>query len=426
MKRILTLFVLTLCLSVELQASKAKYFAPFAAQTSATGERYGAPVGGTASAWDLTESNTYHIWAYAGTFRKIRVKLDAAPGAGKSYVVGIRINGVNSALSTTIADTDTTGYDSATDVAVAAGDTVSVRTTPSGTPALVRVSWEFEFEPTVDGNTQLGGSACPGTDIPAGTNYGGFSGFANFSTPESNRYFVMPTSGVIKGLYFQLFTDVGAGNTRTFAIRRNGSTVGTPVVTFAEGEAPAIKSDTSTELAVVAGDLLSLQSSETGTPVASKCAWGVGFIPTTPGDFVIHVKPANNLSNSAVNYTAIAGTLSPNATETLVQNVADSSFRITAAYLKLSTPPGVGKSYDFALRENAGTPSTTFAMNITGTTPNDTASVTGANFTPTDGALYDWIITPTGTPTAAGMSLSMLGHIDSGVPSRMMLLGVGN
>lgn len=64
-----------------------------------------------------------------------------APGAGKSYRLQIRKNGVATALDITISGTAQTANITGTEVEFADGDTLSILCTPSGTPAGAFIAW---------------------------------------------------------------------------------------------------------------------------------------------------------------------------------------------------------------------------------------------------------------------------------------------
>jgi hypothetical protein len=69
------------------------------------------------------------------TAEKMSVKLTSAPGVGKSLTVTLRVNGSDTALSCTVADTNT-GCDVSGSVSVADDDLVGFSSTPSGTPTV--------------------------------------------------------------------------------------------------------------------------------------------------------------------------------------------------------------------------------------------------------------------------------------------------
>jgi hypothetical protein len=82
--------------------------------------------------WNATESNRFVIGTPT-TLKTLRIVLSAAPTAGRSWVFTVRVNGVDTALTASIADAETTANVSA-DVEVAAGDTLTLKAVPSGGP----------------------------------------------------------------------------------------------------------------------------------------------------------------------------------------------------------------------------------------------------------------------------------------------------
>jgi hypothetical protein len=96
-------------------------------------------VGTQAGTGTATEANANIMMPRAGTLRNLRAKADAAVGGGATVTVAVRVNGVSSALSLTLANADGTAVKSDTtdSVAVAIGDlvTFSVATDNAGAPA---------------------------------------------------------------------------------------------------------------------------------------------------------------------------------------------------------------------------------------------------------------------------------------------------
>lgn len=91
--------------------------------------------GGTGQA---TEANANILIARAGILRNLKAKADVAVGGGATVTVAVRINGVTSALSVSIANAQGTALQSDTDsVAVAVGDLVTflVACDNAGAPA---------------------------------------------------------------------------------------------------------------------------------------------------------------------------------------------------------------------------------------------------------------------------------------------------
>lgn len=84
---------------------------------------------------DATESRRRSLMPAKGYAKGAVGRIDAAPGAGKSWTYTLRKNGADQAIVVTIADAATQGEDSTNKVAFAKGDYLSWKTTPAGTPS---------------------------------------------------------------------------------------------------------------------------------------------------------------------------------------------------------------------------------------------------------------------------------------------------
>lgn len=87
---------------------------------------------------DATEgipTNTQTLAGSAGTLNQLYCKVSTAPGTGKSYAFQLRKNAVNTASTCTISDTNTSCNDTSHSTAVVQDDLLSIKVTPSGTPA---------------------------------------------------------------------------------------------------------------------------------------------------------------------------------------------------------------------------------------------------------------------------------------------------
>ena len=78
------------------------------------------------------ESDASSTIASSGTIKNLYCKVDDAPGASESVTYTIMVNGVASALTATISNTDKTANDTVNTVAVSAGDRLSCRAVFSG------------------------------------------------------------------------------------------------------------------------------------------------------------------------------------------------------------------------------------------------------------------------------------------------------
>src|SRR6185503_5259610 len=82
-----------------------------------------------------TETTVSHQWLARARASGLRVALTDAPGVGKSRTFTFRINGIDTALSLTISDLETTA-DVAGAVAIADGALISLSHVPAGSPSI--------------------------------------------------------------------------------------------------------------------------------------------------------------------------------------------------------------------------------------------------------------------------------------------------
>lgn len=82
----------------------------------------------------------------SGTVKNFYGHLSAAPGTGASRTININKNGVNQTVSLSFGVSDTDVSDTSNSFSVVAGDLLSVRDVPSGTPAAARFSGSFTIE----------------------------------------------------------------------------------------------------------------------------------------------------------------------------------------------------------------------------------------------------------------------------------------
>src|SRR5262245_39151832 len=108
-------------------------FSKITAATTGGGTRFNSVTSGNL-AWSITESTHRLVVSAPGTFKNFRARARTALGVGNSRDMTIYHNGSPTALAVTIGN-DTTIHDNLVNtVTVAAGDTISVGSTASGTP----------------------------------------------------------------------------------------------------------------------------------------------------------------------------------------------------------------------------------------------------------------------------------------------------
>jgi len=85
----------------------------------------------------------------AGTVSDFYVTLDGSPGNNRWYTFVVRKNGADTSVTCTISGTDTTGFDLTNSVSFAAGDYISIMSTPSAAnPTGRSMLWTAKFSPS--------------------------------------------------------------------------------------------------------------------------------------------------------------------------------------------------------------------------------------------------------------------------------------
>lgn len=243
-----------------------------------------------------TENNYIIIAPTSGTLSGLRVLLPTAPGTGKSWTITVRKNG-SAAFSLSVADTNTTGYNSTDSTTIAAGDTLSIQFTPFGSPTGTGVgpSWGLLFTPDTNGENILGFSSSTAISTSA-TNYNVEMGYvdAGWSTTESSRQVVLPAS-TLKKMYLRWQTAPGSSKSYDFTVRKN--TADTSMTVNSTGTSQTTGNIT-VDVSVSQGDKLSLKSVPTSTPTAP------GYF--NMGLLVFITQPAGGSSIKTVNGLAKA------------------------------------------------------------------------------------------------------------------------
>ena len=155
---------------------------------------------GQGGPWAVTEFAVAKLVSTGGKIKGLRVKLDGTPGAGKSYAFTLMVGGSPTALTLTISDAETSGND-ANEVTVSAGQTVSLRCIPSGTPTVREATWTTIFQgDTVKESLILGGQGSFAVNTTS-DRYEQVMGHGAFPTATEDDFRqVVPTDGTIKNL----------------------------------------------------------------------------------------------------------------------------------------------------------------------------------------------------------------------------------
>lgn len=339
-----------------------------------------------------------------GALSKLTVELSAAPGAGTSYTFTLMLNNVATALTTTIADANSTGQ-SAGSVNVVAGDRVCIQSTYAGAPGTPTARWSILFTGNTAKHSLILGRT--GTDNGA-TVYSPLSQGREIDyATEAEVYQIIPTSGKIKNLYVSLSTDPGvAPDAYRFTLRVNGVSSTLTCTVVADD---TTGNDTLHEVAVAAGDRVNLMMEPLNGPAAiPNMGFGMTFVADTDGESIILGSSSDTPSAAASEYHYLQCCFLSQAWTVTEGNHAQCGQVVTLKnlYVYLSVAPGAGKSYTIGVRVN-GTTRLSVAI--------ADANQTGSDLVNTwDVADYDnlnAISTPAGAPAASLVHWGLVGYI---------------
>lgn len=216
-----------------------------------------------------TTGNAETLIPTGGTIDSAYAVLGGTPGAGRSYTATLVKNGVDTALTVTIANTNTTGNDTSNSVSVVAGDKIYWKIVPAGSPSARMIGIGIRWTPTIDGEyIHTGVSTAPSASaaqyVSAGNSVFGSINQRGGSAPTSDY--------TIKNLYVDLDSAPASGKSLAFAMMSNGSATS---VTTTISDTATSGNDTSNSGATVAGGLVELRSTPSGTPTVSitRYAW---------------------------------------------------------------------------------------------------------------------------------------------------------
>lgn len=347
-----------------------------------------------------TESEVQVVVPCAGTIRNLHVVQGTACGAGQSIVYTLRLNGADSALAVTIGGaSDTTGVDDADDIAVSAGDILSMQIVISASAAQTGSGWSMEFESTTANQYPVMGGA---TGFGAGTFYFPISGGSSERNATlATEAFPVSPAGTFRDFYVSLPVAPGVGKTRTLELWKNGASTG---VTVTISDTATTGSDTTNTISVSAGDVFAVKHTDSGTPASSAVLYGVEFDPTTAGEFPLFSGDDDNINSLATTYLGI-GNSTGGWVDSGSKYGCGQPMTVKKMYAELTVAPGSGKSVALSLNVNGSNSTLTTTIADAATTGNDTThevSVTDLQFLRLEEA-------PSGNPTTTKAHVGMTG-----------------
>lgn len=199
----------------------------------------------------------------SGTIDALYTDLSGTPGAGNSYTFAFMINGSASAdISIAYSGTETGIKSDTGAIAITAGDTISIRSTPASTPTGRRVSFSLKVTPTTAGESWIMyGSADPPANNT--TEYSIFhSRGVNWSSTQSTHYGILYAT-TLQAIYAKLGTAPGAGTNWVFKLREETIDLSGATVTIADA---ATTNNSSFSAATTTGNRYNWAAVPAGTP----------------------------------------------------------------------------------------------------------------------------------------------------------------
>ena len=173
---------------------------------------------------------------------------------------------------------------------------------------------------------------------------------ASFST-EAARSAPWPTAGVLRNFLVVLSAAPAGGTSRTFTLRKNGAD--TALTVTISGSATTARL-TGTDVAVAVGDLLAVQHTSSGSPVAATPQWSLEFEGTTAKESGYASTTVSTTGTGSVRYTApFASDTALPTVVTNIPNVAAAAGTITRLIVAADVAPGVGAGRTFYINKNS-------------------------------------------------------------------------
>lgn len=368
---------------------------------------------------NATENVVSAVMPNSGTLQNFSIFLVVAPGVGTNYVYTVMKNGVATSMAMTVADAATTGADTVNTVSFVQGDTISIRSVPTGTPAVADVSPFFEVIASAQPLLSINAAAASSNTVSSYVTMEGSLTLTSATDVPS----LMPTAGVFSAA--TMLATVAPGLTKSWTITLVKNGVDTAITTNVAGIIQVANSDNTHTVSVVATDLVYWRIDPSGTPATSRIKISSVFTPTNDGESVHFFNTTNNITSAtANNYNGIGGgALAASTASATRSNYYGTGFDFKNLYVAVDTAPGVGKSWAMTLRVANVNTGLSASISNTAVAGNDTSTVT-----PTLPGIIGVLYLGSGTPTLAPTQWSYVAYRNPaptiGGSTTLMMMGV--
>lgn len=218
-----------------------------------------------------------------------------------------------------------------------------------------------------------------------------------YTTSDTNEGWVkavMPTNGTISRLFAEAKVAPGAGKSWTVTLRVNGADT---LLACTIADAAIANSDTVDSIDVVAGDLVNIKVTPSGTPAAGNIYFSTQFTGTTGGESIqLGTSGGQQLTVDTTEYHNIQAAGGAFAIAAEVGQLVAAPGTFKKLYVQLSEDPGTAPdAYQFTVRKEGAPTALTCTITADNTTGNDTVN----SFVVAAGDIVDFEYVPLNTPS---------------------------
>lgn len=231
--------------------------------------------------YSTTEATRTSVIPTSGTLSKMYILLNSTLTG--TFIVTVRVNGVDTALTTTVTAGNTTANNTSNTISVSPGDRVTVSVTNNDGSVLPRMAMGLKWSPTVNGEV-IATYPMAGSQAASTTRYYPVMGASIGPTGTEGSAQQICSAATIKKLYIYnptpFFTDGEDGDTIVNTFRLNGSDSSiTTTLNATEGAA----NDTAHTVTCSNGDLISMGSTASAGTGTVQVSAGLVMLVDQPG-----------------------------------------------------------------------------------------------------------------------------------------------